>query len=112
MDLRNGMGKGADKGEYYPTSAPTLAGTTIVIGGRVADNVSTDMPGGVVRGFDVVTGALRWAFDPGNPEDQAALPTARPMCARPPMSGHRCPTTRSPTPCSCPWAAQQSTSGV
>nr|WP_312986441.1 membrane-bound PQQ-dependent dehydrogenase, glucose/quinate/shikimate family [Comamonas koreensis] len=72
VDLRNGMGKGADKGEYYPTSAPTLAGTTIVIGGRVADNVSTDMPGGVVRGFDVVTGALRWAFDPGNPEDQAA----------------------------------------
>ncbi|MDH0681287.1 membrane-bound PQQ-dependent dehydrogenase, glucose/quinate/shikimate family [Achromobacter animicus] len=72
VDLRAGMGKGADKGEYYPTSAPTLAGTTIVIGGRVADNVSTDMPGGVVRGFDVVTGELRWAFDPGNPEDQAA----------------------------------------
>jgi len=72
VDLRAGMGKGADKGEYYPTSAPTLAGTTIVIGGRVADNVSTDMPGGVVRGFDVVTGALRWAFDPGNPEVQTA----------------------------------------
>ncbi|MGU3626029.1 membrane-bound PQQ-dependent dehydrogenase, glucose/quinate/shikimate family [Comamonas sp. C24C] len=72
VDLRAGMGKGADKGQYYPTSAPTLAGTTIVIGGRVADNVSTDMPGGVVRGFDVVTGALRWAFDPGNPEDQSA----------------------------------------
>lgn len=72
VDLRAGMGKGADKGEYYPTSAPTLAGTTIVIGGRVADNVSTDMPGGVVRGFDVITGELRWAFDPGNPEDQAA----------------------------------------
>ncbi|MBP7353626.1 MAG: membrane-bound PQQ-dependent dehydrogenase, glucose/quinate/shikimate family [Comamonas sp.] len=72
VDLRAGMGKGADKGQYYPTSAPTLAGTTIVIGGRVADNVSTDMPGGVVRGFDVVTGALRWAFDPGNPGQQSA----------------------------------------
>lgn len=72
VDLRAGMGKGADKGQYYPTSAPTLAGTTIVIGGRVADNVSTDMPGGVVRGFDVITGAQRWAFDPGNPEDQSA----------------------------------------
>lgn len=72
VDLRAGMGKGADKGEYYPTSAPTLAGTTIVIGGRVADNVSTDMPGGVVRGFDVITGAQRWAFDPGKPQDQAA----------------------------------------
>ena len=72
VDLRAGMGKGADKGQYYPTSAPTLAGTTLVIGGRVADNVATDMPGGVVRGFDVITGAQRWAFDPGNPEDQSA----------------------------------------
>lgn len=69
VDLRANMGKGADQGQYYPTSAPTLAGTTIVVGGRVADNVSTDMPGGVVRGFDVVTGALRWAFDPGNPAE-------------------------------------------
>src|SRR5690606_17505918 len=52
--------------------APTLAGTTIVVGGRVADNVATDMPGGVVRGFDVITGQLRWAFDPGKPDDQQA----------------------------------------
>ncbi len=44
------------------TSAPTLAGTTVVVGGRVADNVSTDMPGGVVRGYDVITGQQRWAF--------------------------------------------------
>ena len=72
VDLRTGMGKGADTGQYYPTSAPTLAGTTVVVGGRVADNVSTDMPGGVVRGFDVSTGQLRWAFDPGQPDNQKA----------------------------------------
>ncbi|HFT4301603.1 TPA: membrane-bound PQQ-dependent dehydrogenase, glucose/quinate/shikimate family [Klebsiella quasipneumoniae] len=72
VSLSEHMGKGADNGEYYPTSAPTLAGTTIVIGGRVADNVATDMPGGVVRGFDVITGQMRWAFDPGNPDDQQA----------------------------------------
>ena len=30
------------------------------------------MPGGVVRGFDVITGELRWAFDPGQPEDKSA----------------------------------------
>jgi len=26
----------------------------------------------VIRGFDVVSGAMRWAFDPGNPEDRQA----------------------------------------
>ncbi|MBK0097578.1 membrane-bound PQQ-dependent dehydrogenase, glucose/quinate/shikimate family [Erwinia sp. S63] len=72
VSLSDHMGKGADKGEYYPTSAPTLAGTTVVIGGRVADNVATNMPGGVVRGFDVITGQLRWAFDPGNPGQKQA----------------------------------------
>jgi glucose dehydrogenase len=45
-----------------------MAGTTVVVGGRVADNVQTDMPGGVIRGFDVITGQMRWAFDPGNPD--------------------------------------------
>lgn len=102
VDLRAGMGKGADKGQYYPTSAPTLAGTTIVIGGRVADNVSTDMPGGVVRGFDVITGAQRWAFDPGNPEDQSAPADGKTYVRSTPNVWAPCPTTPSPTPCSCP----------
>ena len=66
VDLKAGMGAAPDA-QYQLTSAPTVAGTTVVVGGRVADNVQVDMPGGVVRGFDVVTGRLRWAFDPGNP---------------------------------------------
>lgn len=41
---------------YQLSSAPLMAGTTVVVGGRVADNVQTDMPGGVIRGFDVITG--------------------------------------------------------
>jgi quinate dehydrogenase (quinone) len=65
VDLKAGIGQGAESGDYSLTSAPTLAGTTVVVGGRVADNVSNDMPGGVLRGFDVMTGALRWAFDAG-----------------------------------------------
>jgi quinate dehydrogenase (quinone) len=72
VDLKTGLGKGPEAGEYSLTSAPTLAGTTVVVGGRVADNVGTDMPGGVVRGYDVITGALRWAFDPGNPDVKTA----------------------------------------
>ncbi|MUZ75563.1 membrane-bound PQQ-dependent dehydrogenase, glucose/quinate/shikimate family [Agrobacterium vitis] len=67
VDLKVGMGDAPDP-QYVLTSAPTLAGTTVVVGGRIADNVQVDMPGGVMRGFDAVTGELRWAFDPGNPE--------------------------------------------
>lgn len=66
VDLKQGLGTIANPAYYTLTSAPTVAGTTIVIGGRVADNVQVDMPGGVIRGFDVVTGALRWAFDAGS----------------------------------------------
>jgi quinate dehydrogenase (quinone) len=71
VDLKAGLGKVPDS-YYQLSSAPLMAGTTVVVGGRVADNVQTDMPGGVIRGFDVVTGAMRWAFDPGNPEDKKA----------------------------------------
>ncbi|MBE9605408.1 glucose/quinate/shikimate family membrane-bound PQQ-dependent dehydrogenase [Acetobacteraceae bacterium H6797] len=66
VDLKQGLG-GAPDPMYQLTSPPTMAGTTVVVGGRVADNVQVDMPGGVMRGFDVITGELRWAFDPGNP---------------------------------------------
>jgi quinate dehydrogenase (quinone) len=71
VDLKAGLGDAPDP-FYQLTSPPLLAGTTVVVGGRVADNVQTDMPGGVIRGFDVVTGAMRWAFDPGNPTDKQA----------------------------------------
>jgi len=83
VDLKPGLGKGPEAGLYSLTSAPTLAGTTVVVGGRVADNVSTDMPGGVVRGYDAVTGAMRWAFDPGNPDVKTA-PAAGQTYARSP----------------------------
>jgi quinate dehydrogenase (quinone) len=72
VDLKAGLGDAADP-KYQLTSAPTMAGTTIVVGGRVADNVQTDMPGGVLRGFDVITGQMRWAFDPGHDDPNARL---------------------------------------
>ncbi|MDN5509634.1 MAG: membrane-bound PQQ-dependent dehydrogenase, glucose/quinate/shikimate family, partial [Pseudomonas sp.] len=71
VDLKAGLGNVPDS-YYQLSSAPLMAGTTVVVGGRVADNVQTDMPGGVIRGFDVITGQMRWAFDPGNPEDKQA----------------------------------------
>lgn len=71
VDLKAGLGDVPDS-YYQLSSAPLMAGTTVVVGGRIADNVQTDMPGGVIRGFDVITGAQRWAFDPGNPQDKQA----------------------------------------
>ncbi|RBH33445.1 membrane-bound PQQ-dependent dehydrogenase, glucose/quinate/shikimate family, partial [Pseudomonas sp. MWU13-2860] len=71
VELKPGLGDVPDSYSQL-SSAPLMAGTTVVVGGRVADNVQTDMPGGVIRGFDVITGAMRWAFDPGNPQDKKA----------------------------------------
>ncbi|QHF44477.1 membrane-bound PQQ-dependent dehydrogenase, glucose/quinate/shikimate family [Pseudomonas sp. S35] len=71
VDLKAGLGNVPDS-YYQLSSAPLIAGTTVVVGGRVADNVQTDMPGGVIRGFDVISGQMRWAFDPGNPQDKQA----------------------------------------
>ncbi|WP_280563682.1 membrane-bound PQQ-dependent dehydrogenase, glucose/quinate/shikimate family [Chromohalobacter sp. 48-RD10] len=71
VDLKAGLGN-AESPLYSLTSPPTMAGTTVVVGGRVADNVARDMPGGVIRGFDAITGEMRWAFDPGDPQDRQA----------------------------------------
>jgi quinate dehydrogenase (quinone) len=73
IDLKAHMGPIANKAYYTMTAAPTIAGTTVVVGGRIADNVQVDMPGGVVRGFDVITGQMRWHFDPGMDAPNAPL---------------------------------------
>ena len=53
--------------EYYVTSPPLVIGDVVVVGALVSDNLRTDAPAGVVRGFDARTGALRWAWDPVPP---------------------------------------------
>ena len=53
---------------YYSTSPPLVAGDVVVVGGGVNDNLSTELPSGAVRAFDVRTGRLVWNFDPGRPE--------------------------------------------
>ena len=77
VDLKQGIGAIANPAFYTLTSAPNVAGTTVVIGGRVADNVQVDMPGGVVRGFDVITGAQRWSFDTGSSTPNEILPEGK-----------------------------------
>ncbi|MDX9685497.1 glucose/quinate/shikimate family membrane-bound PQQ-dependent dehydrogenase [Pseudomonas protegens] len=66
VDLRTDMGE-IKPGYYQQTSTPLVAGTVVIVGGRVADNFSTGEPPGVVRAFDVRSGELMWAWDPGNP---------------------------------------------
>ncbi|ABE31449.1 quinoprotein glucose dehydrogenase [Paraburkholderia xenovorans LB400] len=62
-------------GMYEPTSPPIVTNTTIIVAGAVEDNFSTREPSGVIRGFDVRTGQLQWAFDPGA-QDPNRIPGA------------------------------------
>ncbi|MCC8404036.1 glucose/quinate/shikimate family membrane-bound PQQ-dependent dehydrogenase [Paraburkholderia sp. MMS20-SJTN17] len=62
-------------GMYEPTSPPVVTSKVIVVAGSVEDNFSTREPSGVIRGFDVSTGALLWVFDTGA-QDPNAMPGA------------------------------------
>jgi quinate dehydrogenase (quinone) len=72
ISLLPGMGD-VKPGFYFVTSPPTIANDVLVLGGWVFDNVETDEPSGVVRGFDPISGDLLWAWDMGR-EDRAGLP--------------------------------------
>lgn len=65
VDLRKGLRiVPRDFPEYEETSPPAIVGRTVVVGSGVADNNSTNQPSGEVRGFDTVTGKLKWSWDP------------------------------------------------
>ncbi|MDX6807262.1 glucose/quinate/shikimate family membrane-bound PQQ-dependent dehydrogenase [Terrihabitans rhizophilus] len=55
-------------GYYYSTSPPTVSGNLIIVAGAVNDNFSIQSPSGVIRAFDINTGALVWNWDSGNPD--------------------------------------------
>ena len=76
VDLKEGQGE-VVPGFYYVSSAPAIVRGTIVVGGWVADNVSTDEPSGVIRGYDVDTGKRRWAWDAGNPGNHNGPPAGQ-----------------------------------
>lgn len=65
VDLRQGLRiPPRGFGDYEQTSPPAVVGNTIVVGSAIADNGATDMPSGEVRGFDALTGKLKWTWDP------------------------------------------------
>ncbi|HEX3553059.1 MAG TPA: pyrroloquinoline quinone-dependent dehydrogenase [Thermoanaerobaculia bacterium] len=74
VDLRRGLRipVPADRyADYEETSPPAVVGNTLVIGSGIADNNLVSSPSGEVRGFDVVTGKLKWSWDP-IPQDPKA----------------------------------------
>jgi quinoprotein glucose dehydrogenase len=72
VDLRRGL-RVAPTGfaDYEVTSPPAIVDNTIVVGSGIADGTSKPHPSGEVRGFDVLSGRLKWSWDPV-PQDPAA----------------------------------------
>ena len=63
VDLANGV-KLRDPGDYQVTSAPAIAKDVVITGSSIGDNRAVTVERGIVRAFDVRTGALRWSWDP------------------------------------------------
>jgi len=74
VDLSENEGlEPATRGWINPTSPPAIVHGTAVIGSFIVDNFSIHVPPGVIRGYDAVTGTLKWVFDPGKPDDHVPL---------------------------------------
>ncbi|MBY5411813.1 glucose/quinate/shikimate family membrane-bound PQQ-dependent dehydrogenase [Rhizobium leguminosarum] len=71
-------------GYYYSTSPPVAVAGKIIVGGAVNDNYSTEEQSGVIRAFDINTGALVWNWDSGHPDVTT------------PITGDQTYTTNSP----------------
>lgn len=85
VDLTQGMPH-MTPGFYYSTSPPVVTQRIVIISGNVSDNVSTQEPAGVTRGYDVRTGKLLWNWDSGNPDQTEPLPQGQLYTANSPNS--------------------------
>jgi len=74
-------------GQYHMTSPPAVVDDVVVVGSAIDDNVRVDMPSGVVRGFDVRSGALRWSWEPLPPNSSAGGGAGAPSSAKPWRTG-------------------------
>jgi quinoprotein glucose dehydrogenase len=75
-----------DPGAYYSTSPVAVAGNLVIVGGTVLDNVSTKEQSGVIRAYDIDTGALVWNWDSGKPVETTPLPPGATYTANSPNS--------------------------
>ena len=72
VNLRKGLGDHPDT-YYWSSSPPAIIGEKLIVGGSVIDNLSINIPGGVVRAYDIRTGELIWYWDPIPPGKDAIL---------------------------------------
>ena len=72
VDITVGMGE-TIPGMVSITAPPTIVRGVVVTGHQVLDGQRRNAPSGVIRGFDAVTGELRWAWDMARP-DRTGLP--------------------------------------
>lgn len=63
VDLTRGI-RIRDRPDYLLTSPPAIYANVVVVGSAIGDNRAADVERGVIRGFDAVSGALLWSFDP------------------------------------------------
>lgn len=85
LQLKTGM-RYNPAGYYYSTSPPVVVGNKIIVGGAVNDNYSTESQSGVIRAFDINTGALVWNWDSGNPDVTTPLPEGQTYTTNSPNS--------------------------
>ena len=65
LDIHDGVrGIAIAPRDYAISSPPTVVGDVIIVGSSVTDNMRVQEPSGVVRAFDVRTGALLWSWEP------------------------------------------------
>ena len=72
VNLRKGLGD-HNPAHYFSSSPPAIINNKIIVGGSVSDNISIDVPGGVVRAYDVRNGELLWYWDPIAPQNKPIL---------------------------------------
>jgi quinoprotein glucose dehydrogenase len=63
VDLAEGL-RILSRKDYVVTSPPAVFNNFVIVGSAIGDNRATDLERGVVRGFDALSGAQRWSFDP------------------------------------------------
>ncbi len=76
VDLNQGLGQ-VVPGMVSVTSAPTIVRGVVITSQQIMDGQRRYAPSGVVRGYDAVTGALRFAWDMGQPDINTLPPPGK-----------------------------------